>query len=96
MIGWDFLPEDWTTEEGYFLRNQWYETDCMRAGKVKEAYQYVTENFDKTLAEHGYVREGEMYRAVRAHSLMFFAEARVLFLADKGLPLFNLRNISAF
>lgn len=64
MICWDFLPEDWTTEERYFLRNQWYETDCMRAGKVKEAYQYVTENFDKLLAEHGYVREGDIYKAI--------------------------------
>lgn len=64
-ICWDFLPEDWTTDGRYFLRDAWYETDCMREGKVEEAYRYVTENFDKLLAEHGYVREGEMYRAER-------------------------------
>lgn len=30
---------------------------------MKEEYDWVTQNFDKVLAEHGYVREGHYYRA---------------------------------
>lgn len=66
-IAWDWLPEDWTAEPAYFLRDKWADTEIMREGKVSEAYCYVTENFDRLLAEHGYVREGEYYRAERAN-----------------------------
>lgn len=66
-IAWDWLPEDWTAESAYFLRDKWADTEIMREGKVKEAYAYVTENFDRLLAKHGYVREGEYYRAENAN-----------------------------
>ena len=69
-IAWDWLPEDWTAEPAYFLRDKWVDTEIMREGKVKEAYTYVTENFDRLLAEHGYVREGEYYRAESALTLL--------------------------
>ena len=39
----------------------------MREGKVGEAYDYVIRNFDALTAAHGYVREGEYYRAERAN-----------------------------
>ncbi len=41
---------------------------------MKEEYDWVTQNFDKVLAEHGYVREGHYYRAEKAneHTLAFF------------------------
>lgn len=73
-IVWDWLPEDWTAEEAYFSRDRWAETEVMRQGKVKEAYDQVIENFDALLAKHGYVREGEMYRAERPNrdTLVFF------------------------
>ena len=73
-ICWYFLPEDWTGDERYFLRNQWYDTECMQEGKVKEAYHYVTDNFDKLLAQHGYVRDGEIYRVEKPNrdTIVFF------------------------
>lgn len=64
-IVWDWLPEDWTAEEAYFSRDRWTETEVMRQGKVREAYDQVIENFDAFLAKHGYVREGKLYRAER-------------------------------
>lgn len=67
MIAWDWLPEDWTAEPAYFLWDVWADTDVMREGRVKEAYNYVIENFDRLLAKHGYVRDGEYYRAEKAN-----------------------------
>ncbi len=74
ILSWDWLPEDWTADARYFDRHMWCETEIMREGKVGEAYRYVTENFDALLAEHGYVREGRMYRAERPNrdTLVFF------------------------
>lgn len=60
---WDWLPQDWTAEGDYFLRDKWRETQVMREGGVGEAYDRVVQGFDTLLAEHGYVREGEYYRA---------------------------------
>ena len=73
-ISWDWLPEDWTVQEEYFQRGRWMETEIMRQGKVGEAYEYVVKNFDAVLAEHGYVREGDLYRAERPNrdTLVFF------------------------
>lgn len=67
MLAWDWLPEDWTAEPAYFLRDVWADTDVMSEGGVKEAYNYVIENFDRLLAKHGYVRDGEYYRAEKAN-----------------------------
>ncbi len=64
-LAWDWLPEDWTGEGNYFLRDRWYETEAMRGGRVGEAYQKVIKGFDELLARHGYVREGELYGAER-------------------------------
>lgn len=62
-ITWDWLPEDWTADERYFDRKQWCETEIMREGGVDEMYRYITAGFDSLLAEHGYVRQGRLYRA---------------------------------
>jgi len=64
-LAWDWLPEDWTAEKAYFLRDQWYKTQAMEGGSVGEAYEKVIRGFDALLAEHGYVREGELYLAER-------------------------------
>lgn len=74
MISWDWLPQDWTADERYFHRKDWCKTDIMREGKVGENYEYIIENFDKLLTEHGYVRDGELYRVEKANrdTLVFF------------------------
>lgn len=66
-LAWDWLPQDWTREPANFLRDKWMDTPVMREGKVGEAYDYVIRNFDALTAAHGYVREGEYYRAERAN-----------------------------
>ena len=73
-IAWDWLPEDWTAEPAYFQFENWCETDTMQEGKVGEAYRQVTEAFDRLLSEHGYVRDGQYYRAQKSNrdTLAFF------------------------
>lgn len=73
-IAWDWLPQDWTAEPDYYLADKWMDTPAMRTGDVKEQYQWVTESFDKVLAEHGYVRDGRIYRVERANrdTIAFF------------------------
>ncbi len=45
--------------------NAIYNTPIMVSGGVKEEYERVTGKFDELLAKHGYVREGNCYRAKR-------------------------------
>ena len=73
-VTWDWLPEDWTAEPVYFLRDKWADTEIMREAGVGETYDGIIRNFDALLASHGYVREGEFYRAERPNkdTLVFF------------------------
>lgn len=73
-ICWDWLPQDWTRDSRFYQADQWFTQEAMQEGKVKEAYDWVTDNFDALLERHGYKRENRIYRAVRANSdtLVFF------------------------
>lgn len=73
-IVWDWLPGDWTKEEEFFRRELWAQPEVMRRGSVKEEYDWVTGSFDALLAEHGYQRDGEIYRVRRRNrdTLVFF------------------------
>lgn len=72
-ICWDWLPEDWMVDD-YFVRDKWFDTQIMRDGKVRDAYDAVIQNFDALLAKHGYVRDGELYRAEHSNrdTIVFF------------------------
>lgn len=67
MILWDWLPQDWMQEERFYSYDRWYEPEVMREAEVKKAYDYVTGEFDRFLAEHGYVRDGQSYRVEKAN-----------------------------
>ncbi|WP_276949446.1 histidine phosphatase family protein [Acetatifactor muris] len=73
-LAWDWLPEDWMAEETYFLQDTWADTEIMREGRVGEIYKDVISHFDALLAEHGYVRDGKLYRAERPNrdTIVFF------------------------
>lgn len=62
---WDWLPQDWTVRDEFYRQDQWYEAEELKAGKVKEEYEWVTRGLDDLLKAHGYVREGRYYRAER-------------------------------
>lgn len=67
-IVWDWLPQDWTVQEQYYRRDLWYLTETMQAGQVQKEYEWVVKSFDALLAKHGYQREHEYYRAIKANN----------------------------
>lgn len=62
-VCWDWMPSDWTAVSDFYDREKWSSTEPMLSGGVKEEYKRVTENFDRLLAEHGYIRDKNCYRA---------------------------------
>lgn len=64
-ICWDWLPQDWMIHEQFYRYDEWYDQPIMAAGGMKEYAAEVTGALDKMLADHGYVRDGHMYKAVR-------------------------------
>lgn len=66
-IAWDWLPKDWTGETCFYDRDLWSTHPVMEEGTVGAEYQWVTDHFDKLLAEHGYTRKGSIYQAEKAN-----------------------------
>ncbi len=62
---WDWLPERWTAEEAYYDRTAWCRTPVMEQVNAEAEYRTVCEGLDRLLARHGYVRQGNLYRAQR-------------------------------
>lgn len=88
---WDWYPGEWTKEPGYFDREAWSATDTMARGQVKKEADWVLQEFDRLLAQHGYQREGHTYRAVEANedTLVLFCHFGV-----ECLLLSHLLNVS--
>ncbi len=67
ICSWDWLPEDWTVYPEFYNINTWLQNPIMKDSNVPEMYQMVCDNFDKLLADHGYVREENYYRVENAN-----------------------------
>ena len=78
-IAWDWLPQDWAVQEEFFHHDTWQNNDYMKAGDAKEQYDWVVNGLDEVLAEHGYVRDGYMYRTEQGNNdtLVFFCHLGV-------------------
>lgn len=61
-IPWDWLPQDWTKSEEFYRRDEWFNQPVMAEADIESCAKEVTDNFDKLLAQYGYVREGNYYR----------------------------------
>ena len=77
IILWDWLPQDWSMDERFYQYDHWFENERLQAADTKKHYDYVTGEFDKLLAEHGYVREGHYYRVEKANNdtIVFFCHS---------------------
>lgn len=67
-ICWDWLPQDWMAREHFFRYDEWWNDDILEAGKIREHAQYVWDELDHFLSEHGYERDKHYYRAVRPNN----------------------------
>lgn len=74
QVPWDWLPQDWLSDPRLLDSIRWQENEIMKAGNVGGEYSRVIRSFDAFLAEHGYQREGPIYRALRPNTetLAFF------------------------
>ena len=74
QFGQGWLPQDWTQDERFYQYDRWFENEAMQEANMKYYYDQVTGEFDKVLAEHGYVRDGHYYRVEKANNdtLVFF------------------------
>lgn len=64
---WDWLPADWTTHTEFFDKDAWHTNPVFTEADVKKEYDWIVEQFDALLAEHGYVRDGALYRVEKAN-----------------------------
>lgn len=67
-VCWDWLPADWTKNPLFYDKDQWFNAPMMQAADVRKEYERVTGALDALLANHGYVREGNYYRAERPNA----------------------------
>ncbi len=64
-VTWDILPSYWTADPDHYHPTNWRRTEICAHSDMAEVYDRVTKDFDAFLADHGYVREGNFYRAER-------------------------------
>ena len=61
-IPWDFRTADWAGHPLLFDRERWTEDELVREGDTAAIWQETTAGVDALLAEHGYRRDGHVYR----------------------------------
>jgi len=73
-ICWDLLPQDWTKIDEYYSKDLWHTVPFMEKANVISEENKVFEGIDKILEKHGYVREGNLYRAINPNrdTIAFF------------------------
>lgn len=64
-LPWDQLPAYWTSVPDYYDKDKWHTVPMMADGNVINEAKRVYDGLDEIIAEHGYVREGNIYRAVK-------------------------------
>ncbi|MBQ5801425.1 MAG: histidine phosphatase family protein [Clostridia bacterium] len=71
---WDWLPTYYNANPALFDTEKWLTVPCIANSAVPAAYKRVTEEFDRILAAHGYVRNGLIYNVERSNTdtLAFF------------------------
>jgi len=78
-IPWNLEPQYWTGRPLLFDREGWLRDLVVAAGDVPETYTRTVAALDGLLAEHGYRRDGLIYRCAQntARTLLFFCHFAV-------------------
>ena len=62
QIAWDFAPQYWTRCPELWDAQRWRENALVQTGEAAAVYDETAAGLDALLAEHGYRREGHLYR----------------------------------
>ena len=73
-VAWDWLPEQWTIHDNFFLPNEWMNNELFDEANVAKEIGIIYAEFEKLLNEHGYKKEGRLFRAVAPNNktIVFF------------------------
>lgn len=73
-LAWDLLPQDWTLVPEFYDKDKWYEVPVMKKAGMKDGLDVVWNGLDAVLEKHGYKREGNYYRVLKANedTIVFF------------------------
>ena len=73
-IFWDMLPGELMKRPEILDAEKWRHSELAGYGDIVNVYDHVTEEFDRLLAEWGYVRSGGLYHVEKANdkTLAFF------------------------
>ena len=64
---WDFLPS-YFSKNGDLVSQYYLSSEVMESGKIKDDYKMVIDSFDDILKQHGYSRDGKIYKAVNPNT----------------------------
>ena len=60
---WDWLPQVWTENPDFYDRDKWWDAPVFREAGLEKTVREIWAGLDELLADHGYVRQGNLYRA---------------------------------
>ena len=66
-IVWDMMPSYYMNHPELFDRNAWRDSELVKASNALSVYDNVIKNFDGLLEDHGYKRDGDIYRVTEGN-----------------------------
>ena len=73
-IVWDILPSYYAAHPELFDRDEWRNSELVKNSDMIEVYENVKEEFLQFLSEHGYDRDGDVFKVVKGNgqTIAFF------------------------
>ena len=65
-IVWDMMPSYYLGHPELFDKDAWRDSDLIKASNAVSVYDNVIKNFDVFLEDHGYKRDGDIYRVTES------------------------------
>ena len=73
-ICWDYRPRQWQPHALLYDPDRWLDDPLLQGGNVREIWEETVDGLDGVLAEHGFHRDGPVYRCEnnQPDTLVFF------------------------
>ncbi len=76
---WDLMPSLFTAHDELYDASRWRDSELFKGGNVLQKYDEMASGLDSLLEEHGYKRDGRLYRAINPNTdtIVFFCHFAV-------------------